>query len=72
MGFPKIFALFKMIISVCSFDLTELETADFSSSNFTVEVDGVKKRIEKLEDLAQIVPHENDVVSLQCPNTALG
>ena len=49
-----------------------MESVDFSSIIFTVEVDGEKHRVEDIEDLASVVPHENDVVSFNCPNSHEG
>ena len=49
-----------------------MESVDFSSIIFTVEVDGEKHRVEDIEDLASVVPHENDVVSFNCPNSHQG
>ena len=40
-----------------------MECVDFSSIIFTVEVDGEQHRVEDIEDLASVVPHENDVIS---------
>ena len=63
-----------LFLLVCSFNINYLyqKSVDFSSIKFTVQVAEETHVVSTIEDLALHVPHENDIVSLECPNDAPG